>query len=80
MRIIKSEEISNAVKNLIIHSSINLPEDTYNGLNTALECEISEQGKTVLSKILLNAEIAKNESKPLCQDTGLAVFFFDKFD
>ncbi len=77
MRIIKSEEISNAVKNLIIHSSVNLSDDTYNGLKTAFEQEISEQGKTVLSKILLNAEIAKNESKPLCQDTGLAVFFVE---
>ncbi len=66
MRIIKSEEISNAVKNLIIHSSVNLPEDTYIGLKAAFEKEISEQGRTVLSKILLNAEIAKNESKPLC--------------
>ena len=59
MRIIKSEEISNAVKNLIIHSSVNLPEDTYNGLKAAFEREISELGRTVLSKILLNAEIAK---------------------
>ncbi len=77
MRFITSESISNAVKNLIISSSINLPEDTRNSLKLALEKEISESGKTVLSQILLNADIAKNENKPLCQDTGLAVFFVE---
>ncbi len=77
MRAIESEEISNAVKNLIINSSVNLPEDTYKSLKLALAEEISEQGKTVLNKILLNAEIAKTELKPLCQDTGLAVFFVE---
>lgn len=77
MRFITSESISNAVKKLIISSSINLPEDTRNSLKLALEKEISESGKTVLSQILLNADIAKNENKPLCQDTGLAVFFVE---
>ncbi len=77
MRVIASEEISNAVKNLIIGSSVNLPEDTYESLKRALENEISDSGKTVLSQILLNADIAKTEHKPLCQDTGLAVFFIE---
>lgn len=77
MRIIASEEISNAVKNLIISSSKNLPEDTYECLKRASEKEISEAGKTVLERILLNSEIAKSDKKPLCQDTGLAVFFVE---
>ncbi|HEC25495.1 MAG TPA: fumarate hydratase [bacterium] len=77
MRFITSELISNAVKNLIISSSINLPEDTRKSLKLALEKEISESGKTVLSQILLNADIAELENKPLCQDTGLAVFFVE---
>ncbi|MFW0884261.1 fumarate hydratase [Candidatus Acidulodesulfobacterium sp. H_13] len=77
MRFITSESISNTVKNLIISSSINLPEDTRKSLESALEKEISESGKTVLSQILLNADIAKIENKPLCQDTGLAVFFVE---
>ena len=77
MRVIASEEISNAVKNLIINSSVNLPEDTYKSLKQAFEKEISGSGKTVLSQILLNAEVAKTELKPLCQDTGLAVFFVE---
>ncbi len=77
MRFIASEDISNAVKNLIINSSVNLPEDTYKSLKVALENEISESGKAVLKAILLNAGVAKSDNKPLCQDTGLAVFFVE---
>ncbi len=77
MRFIASSEISNAVKNLIINSSVNLPEDTYSGIQRALKKEISDTGKATLSQILLNADIAKTENKPLCQDTGLAVFFVE---
>ena len=77
MRVVTAEEISNAVKNLIINSSVNLPEDTYLSLKHGFEKEISDSGKSVLSRILLNAEIAKTELKPLCRDTGLAVFFIE---
>lgn len=77
MRIVSSEEISNAVKNLIINASVNLPNDTYGSLKNALEIEISDSGKNVIGRILSNAEIAKTENKPLCQDTGLAVFFIE---
>lgn len=77
MRFIASKEISNAVKNLIINSSVNLPEDTRKGIEQALDKEVSDSGKAVLTQILLNADIAKTEIKPLCQDTGLAVFFVE---
>ena len=77
MRIITSKEISNAVKDLIINSSVSLPEDTFKSLEHAFKKEISESGKTVLSQLLLNAEVARLENKPLCQDTGLAVFFVE---
>jgi fumarate hydratase subunit alpha len=77
VKIISSDEISNAVIFLIINASSNLPDDTYNALKHAHEIEISESGKNVLKQILLNADIAKKENKPLCQDTGLAVFFIE---
>ncbi len=77
MKIISSETISNAVRYLIINSSVNLADDTYKSLEAALKLEISDAGKNALEQILLNAEIAKMENKPLCQDTGLAVFFIE---
>jgi len=40
-----------------------------------METEKSPVSKEVIRQILENADIAKNEKRPLCQDTGLAVFF-----
>jgi len=74
MRFIASSEISNAVKNLIINSSVNLPEDTYSGIQRALKKEISDTGKATLSQILLNADIAKTETSP-CVRTLVLPFF-----
>jgi fumarate hydratase subunit alpha len=75
MREIQFDEVVNAVKNLISYTSANLPEDALNALKTAMENEKSPVSKEVLRQILENAEIASTESRPLCQDTGLAVFF-----
>ncbi|MHB8281378.1 MAG: fumarate hydratase [bacterium] len=77
MKIITYNQISNAVIDLILHAASNLPEDVAESLSNSLNIEISESGKSVLNKIIKNAEIAKNENKPLCQDTGLAVFFVE---
>jgi fumarate hydratase subunit alpha len=75
MRIIKFDEITKAIKNLIIHCSTDLPQDALDALRQAMEEEKSPVSKEVLKQILENASIAKNEKRPLCQDTGLAVFF-----
>ena len=33
--------------------------------------------KGILDKILVNADIAKNEKMPMCQDTGMACVFIE---
>jgi len=75
MREIAYSDIVNAVKNMIITTATNLPEDTYKALEKALKEEKSEVAKEVIKQLLQNADIAKEEERPLCQDTGLAVFF-----
>ncbi len=75
MREIEYDEIVNAVKNIILHCGTDLPQDTYDALKEAMETEKSPVAKEVIRQILENADIAKNEKRPLCQDTGLAVFF-----
>jgi fumarate hydratase subunit alpha len=75
VREIQFDEVVKAVKNLIAVTSANLPEDALNALKEAMEKEESPVSKEVLRQILENAEIASTESRPLCQDTGLAVFF-----
>jgi fumarate hydratase subunit alpha len=75
MREIAFDDVVNAVKNMIITTATNLPEDTYEALKEAMEKEKSPVAKEVIRQLLENADIAKSEKRPLCQDTGLAVFF-----
>jgi fumarate hydratase subunit alpha len=75
MREIEFDTIVQTVRDLIIHCSTDLPEDMYNALKNSVKTEKSPVAKAVLEQILDNAHIAKTEERPLCQDTGLAVFF-----
>jgi fumarate hydratase subunit alpha len=75
MREIAYEEIVKSVRDMIIFSAANLPEDALNAMKKAYEEEKSPVSKEVLKQLLENADIASTEARPLCQDTGLAVFF-----
>jgi len=75
MREIKFDEVVQAVKSLITYSGSNLPKDSLDALKKAMAEEKSPVSREVLAQILENAHIASSESRPLCQDTGLAVFF-----
>ncbi len=75
MREVAYEDIVKAVKNMVIHTATNLPEDAMKKLQEAHEKEKSPVAKKVLEQLLENAEIARTEKRPLCQDTGLAVYF-----
>jgi len=75
MREISYEDIVKAVKNLVIHTATNLPEDALVKLREAHDKEESPVSKKVLEQLLENAKIARDEKRPLCQDTGLAVYF-----
>lgn len=75
MREIEFDEVVKAVRNIIVHCGTDLPQDAYDALLKAMEEEVSEVSREVLRQILENADIAKSEKRPLCQDTGLAVFF-----
>jgi len=75
MREIEFDVIVKAVRDIIVHCGTDLPQDAYDALKDAMENEKSPVSKEVIRQILENADIAKNEKRPLCQDTGLAVFF-----
>ena len=75
MREIAYEEIVKNVRDIIVYSASNLPEDALNAMKKAYEDEKSPVSKEVLKQLLENADIASSEARPLCQDTGLAVFF-----
>ncbi|MDD3323848.1 MAG: fumarate hydratase [Sulfurospirillaceae bacterium] len=75
MKEIQYKDIVQAIRDCIIYSGTNLPQDSYKALQNAYENEKSPVCKEVLKQLLENADIASNEARPLCQDTGLAVFF-----
>ncbi|MDR3320044.1 MAG: fumarate hydratase [Desulfovibrio sp.] len=75
MREISSETITKAIADLAIKANCVLPKDVYDGFRTSLKSEPSPVGKDVLGQLLKNADIARDETMPICQDTGLAVVF-----
>ena len=80
MREIEFDVVVKAVRDIIVHCGTDLPKDAYDALEEAMENEKSPVSKEVIRQILENADIAKDEKRPLCQDTGLAVFFVNVGD
>jgi len=77
MRIINSETISQAVEMMCIKANCHIDSSIKKSLETALLTEESETGKSVIENLLKNAEIADKKEVPICQDTGMAVFFVE---
>jgi len=75
MRVVEFDDVVNAIKRMIMVTATNLPEDTLKALQDAYDNEKSPVAKEVITQLLENAKIARDEKRPLCQDTGLAVFF-----
>ena len=77
MRKIKTEEIINNVKEMCIEANLELAPDMKEALVCAKENETSEIGCKILSDLEENLKIAKEDSIPICQDTGMAVVFVE---
>ncbi|MBE5040215.1 fumarate hydratase [Ructibacterium gallinarum] len=75
MREITAEQIIQTVRDMCIEANCNLNADVHCALKQGLARETNETAKSMLTDILKNAEIAKEEQIPICQDTGMAVFF-----
>jgi fumarate hydratase subunit alpha len=77
MRMIPYKKVVEAVKKLCIEAASKLPDDVLAALKKALEAEESPRGKEILRQCIENAAIAACENDPICQDTGVAVYFVD---
>jgi fumarate hydratase subunit alpha len=75
MRNVNVELITESIKKLCMDANYYLGEDVVGAIKNAVNKEESPLGREILNQILENAEIAKNEKMPLCQDTGLAAIF-----
>ena len=75
MRRVEFEKVMRTVESLCIDTAYELPEDVLAALEAAARKESNSTASGILKKLIENARIAKEESIPLCQDTGLAVIF-----
>ena len=77
IREISTEIITDNVKEMCIEANHFLSPDMDKKLKDAAETEKSELGKKILNQLQQNLQIAGEEMIPICQDTGMAVFFVE---
>ncbi|MCX8173719.1 MAG: fumarate hydratase [Thermoplasmata archaeon] len=72
---ITEEKIKEATVGLLQRASTTLPSDILAALKEAYEKEDSPPAKMQLKAILDNVDIAGKNTKPICQDTGVPLFY-----
>lgn len=77
MREIHVDEIRDNVAQVCIDAAIDLSEDVETAFDRARETESSAQAREIIGLLKENARIARQERIPICQDTGIAVFFVE---
>ena len=77
MRQVNVSEITGIVQQLCIENNIYLDEEVINKIEEFSKKEDSQIGKQILEQILINAKLATDENRPMCQDTGIAVIFVE---
>lgn len=77
MRYVEAELLKNTVRDLFLEANYVIGKDVYGKLKTRYQMEESPIGRSVLSQIIKNDEIAAKEKIPMCQDTGIAVVFVE---
>lgn len=77
MKEIHVSKIIETVKKLCIDANYYLSDDIRNRFEEAKENETFPIAKGILDILVQNADIAKNENMPMCQDTGMAVVFVE---
>lgn len=75
MRTVKTELITETIREMCIEASHFLSDDMKARLDRAVEEEESPLGKQILNQLQENLEIAGRDMIPICQDTGMAVVF-----
>ena len=74
---INAGTITETVAGLCKEANYYLGQDMIEAFQIAYDHELSLTGKEIIQQLLGNAEIAKSEKVPMCQDTGFAVVFVE---
>ncbi len=75
MREIDVEEISSNIRDMCIEAAHFLTDDVKAALDNGAASDASPLGRQILTQLQENLKIAGEEMIPICQDTGMAVFF-----
>jgi len=75
MREVDVNIITENIKEMCIQANHFLSDDMKACLKKAVDREEGKLGKQVLNSLVENLEIAESDMIPICQDTGMAVFF-----
>ena len=75
IKIIEAIQIMDAVAQLCVEANTHLNPDIYSSICKAKNKETGQLAKSVLNTIIENADIAKREKLPICQDTGMVIVF-----
>jgi fumarate hydratase subunit alpha len=77
VREVSCDTITETVRRLFLEANTDLGADVLSAIEKSLAREESDLGRYALDTIVENAKIAREQSAPLCQDTGLAVLFVE---
>ncbi len=77
IRQVNAGDVTAAVKQMCMEANYDLPDDVYQALKDGKAKEDSPVGKAVFDQLVENADIARRDRVPICQDTGFAVFFVE---
>jgi len=77
IRTIHTDTIIENIKDMCIEANHFLSPDMKEALDHAAMIEKSELGRKILGQLEENLQIAGEEMIPICQDTGMAVFFVE---
>jgi fumarate hydratase subunit alpha len=77
MREIHVDEIRDHVAQMCVDAAYTLSDDVLTAFDRAIEMETASTAKELIGLLKENARIAREEHIPICQDTGIAVFFVE---
>ncbi len=77
MREVSASQITEVVAKLCMDANYYLGEDVREAVLAGRQREESDVARSILDQIIQNADIARDEAVPMCQDTGFAVVFID---
>jgi fumarate hydratase subunit alpha len=75
MKTVNVKDITDAVRDMCIEATHYLTSDIREALASSKQSEESELGVKILGQLEENLDIAGTDMIPICQDTGMAVFF-----